>query len=100
MAEEVNASVGLIYARSPMSTPPSSSPRSAGIGLAGGLALGAIYLAIRAVMLWSPSCEDLRAEECALEVELAASLVRMHVLAAIGLALVAAGLVVALRKRP
>jgi hypothetical protein len=100
MAEEVNASAGLIYARSRMSTPRSSLSRSAGVGLTAGLVLGAIYLGVRAVMLWSPSCEGLRAEECGLELELAKGLVRMHVLAAIGLALVATGLFVSLRKKP
>ena len=100
MGEEVNASAGLIYARSRMTTPRPPLSRSAGIGLTVGLILGSIFLAIRAVLLSRPDCEGLLAQECALEQEIAANLSRLHALFSAGLGLVAAGLYLSLRRKP
>ena len=82
-----------------MSTPRTLS-RSAGIGLTAGLVLGAVFLAVRAFTLHDPSCEGMLAEDCALEQQIATSLTRLHALFAVGLAMVALGLYLSLRKTP
>lgn len=74
--------------------------RSALLGLAGGLFLAAISLAGLAVARLRIDCAPLSAEECSLEHQLAGELARLQSLGALGCALVAAGLVLATRKRP
>ena len=71
--------------------------RSAAIGLAGGLVLGAIYLGVRALTTTAP-CDGLLAEDCSLERQMAADASRLYALFALGLILVAAGLLLFLRK--
>ena len=82
-----------------MTTPRPPLSRAAGIGLIVGLILGSIFLAIRAVMLSSPDCDGLLAQECGLELEIAASLTRLHLLFSGGLGLVALGLYLSVRRK-
>jgi hypothetical protein len=100
MGTEVNASAGLIYARSRMTIPRPAIPRSLGFGLVAGLGLGAVFLFVRAALLGQVDCTGLLAEDCALEHELGSQLARLHVLFGLGLSLVTAGLVLLLRKKP
>ena len=99
MAWEVIASEGLIYAAERMSTLRPHLTRSAGLGLTAGLSLGAIFLAIRAVLLSAPSCEGMLAQDCALAHEIARNLTRLHALASVGLALIAGGVYWWLRSK-
>ncbi len=81
--------------------------RAALLGLAGGLALGAVALGSSALgnlrtagaPCPAPAAPARSAQECALDAELGAQLGRLQGLGALGLGLVAAGLGVALGRR-
>jgi hypothetical protein len=83
-----------------MSTPRPPLTRSAVLGLAAGMVIGAVFLAVRAVTLGQADCEGLLEQDCALEREIAANLTRLHALFALGLTMVAGGLFLSLRKKP
>ena len=74
--------------------------RSSLLGLAAGLFLAAVGLAGSAVSRLGVECASLSPEECSLERQLAGDLARMQSLGALGCALVAAGLVLGVRRQP
>ena len=76
-----------------------SVARAAGGGLAMGLAVAAVLLLVFAVRRLGVDCAALTPTECAFETELARGIARLQAFAALGCALVAAGLTVALRRR-
>ncbi len=85
-----------------MSSPRPALVQSASLGLAAGMLLGAIYLVVKAVILTHTDCaQPASAEDCALESEIAHELSSFLYLAALGLALISAGVFVIFRpKKP
>ena len=89
----------MIYER-PMSPPRSSLFRPAAFGLSGGMILGAIYLAVKAVHLASADCgQPMSAEECVLDREIAFAACRLFGFSAFGLLLVGAGVLMLSRPK-
>lgn len=83
-----------------MAAPRPDVLRPAALGLAGGCVLGAIYLVVKAQHLATADCPPgVIGEECLIEQSAGAELSRMFLLFALGLALVGAGLFIAVRVR-
>jgi drug/metabolite transporter (DMT)-like permease len=81
-----------------MALPMRSVARAAVGGLAMGLGVAALMLLVFAVRRLGVDCAALTPTECAFETELAHGLARLQAFAALGCALVAAGLFLALRR--
>ena len=83
-----------------MSTPRPALVQPAALGLAGGMILGAIYLVVKAVLLTHADClPPNSAEDCLLEGEIASELSSFLYLAALGLVLIGAGVLVIFRPQ-
>jgi hypothetical protein len=82
-----------------MAHPLRSVARAAVTGLAGGLAVAAVALLLSAVRRLGVDCAALTPTECQFEEDLARGVARLQAFAALGCALVAAGLLVAVRRR-
>ncbi len=72
--------------------------RAALLGLGGGLALGAVALLASAVLRLSVDCTGLGTEECTFEREMAQGVARLQTFASLGLALLAAGVFLLVRR--
>jgi hypothetical protein len=74
--------------------------QSAALGLSAGALLGAIYLVVKAVILTHTDCPaPASAEDCALESQIADDLSSFLYFAAVGLALISAGVFVIFRPK-
>lgn len=82
-----------------MAHPMRSVARAAVGGLAMGLAAAAVVLLVFAVRRLGVDCAALTPTECQFETELARGIARLQTFGALGCALVAAGLYVAIRRR-
>lgn len=83
-----------------MSSPRSALLTPAAIGLSGGMILGALYLAIRAIMLSTADCPaGMSAEDCRFESEVAAEMSRFFYFFAMGLMLTGIGILVLFRPK-
>ncbi|MEW6433054.1 MAG: hypothetical protein AB1730_16240 [Myxococcota bacterium] len=76
-----------------------SVARAAAFGLSMGLAVAAVVLLAFAVQRLGVDCAALSPTECEFERELARGIARLQGFAALGCALVAAGLLLAVRRR-
>ncbi|GEM_PF-2864875 len=82
-----------------MSTRPALA-KPALLGLSGGLLIGALYLAVRAVMMSRFECDpSFSSEECSLEADVAAELSKLFYFSAIGMLLVGLGVFILFRPR-
>ena len=83
-----------------MSKPRPAVIQPAALGLSAGMILGALFLAVKAILLTHASCApDLTAEECMMEVDIAANTSTFLYFFAVGLMLVGVGMFTIFRPR-
>lgn len=72
--------------------------RSVGLGLVAALAIAAVVLLVLAVLRLNVDCTGLGAEECNFEKALASGIARLQTFAALGMAILAGGIFLLLRR--